>query len=238
MMKTTSLCALLLAVPTAWGAAIVHDYNLTSSLNDLIGSATLVSDGGSISAAGYTFGTDQGLNVSSVLSNTGNYSILMDFSFQSLSGFRKVLDFKNLASDNGLYDLGSALNYFNFSTGSTGAFTADTLARVIITRDSSTNTLVGYVNGVSQISFTDSTSDATFTGTNGIIRFFEDDNVTGGNESSVGLATHISLYDGALTASEVAALGGVTSGVPEPASLLLVMAGLAGLKLAAKTFRR
>jgi hypothetical protein len=40
-------------------------------------------------------------------------------------------------------------------------------------------------------------------GTNGIIRFFEENNVTAGNEASGGLATHISIYDSALTTSDV-----------------------------------
>lgn len=179
-MKTVSLCTLFLALPAVWGSTLTHDYNLTSSLNDLVGSAPLISDGGSVGATGYAFAATQGLNVSSALSNVGNYSILMDFSFLDLNGYRKIVDYKNLASDNGVYNLSTDLNYFNFSFGPNGAFTADTLARVIITRDSATSLVTGYVNGVQQISFTDSTSDATFTGPNGIIRFFEDDNVTGG----------------------------------------------------------
>jgi hypothetical protein len=235
-MKTVSLCALFLALPVAWGSTLTHDYNLTNSLNDLVGSTPLISDGGSIGPAGYTFGTNQGLNVSSALTDVADYSFLMDFSFQDLSGYRKILDYKNLASDNGVYNLSTDLNYFNASFGPTGAFAANTPARVVITRDAATQVVTGYVDGVSQFSFTDTTNDATFTGTNGIIRFFEDDNVTGQREASAGVATHISIYDGALTSAQVADLGGPgsASGVPEPASFLLRGMGLAGVGLAAK----
>ncbi len=142
-MKTAIISAFFLAVPATWAATLSHDYNLTS--------AALNSDGGSVTASGYSFGADQGLNVSSFLSNTGDYSILIDFSFTDLSGYRKILDFQNLASDNGLYNLSTDLNYYNFAFGPNGAFTADTLARVIVTRDASTGLFVGYVNGVQQI---------------------------------------------------------------------------------------
>lgn len=92
---------------------LIHDYNLSNSLNDLVGSATLTSNGGSITAG--------------------------------------------------------------------------------------TGVVTGYVNGIQEITFTDTTNDAVFDAANNIMWFFDDDNVTGQRESSAGLATHISIYDGALT---------------------------------------
>jgi hypothetical protein len=229
--------ALFVALPLS-GATLTHDYNLTSSLNDLIGSTPLNSDGGAVTALGYSFLANQGLNVSSVLTKTGDYSILIDFSFQDLSGYRKILDFKDLTSDDGLYNLDTDLNYYNASFGPTGSFTPDTLARVVITRDAATQQVVGYVNGVEDVSFTDTTGDATFTGPNAILRFFEDDNVTGEREASAGLATHISIYDGALTSAEVAALGGPQgTSVPEPTSMILMGIGMVGLALPGKRSR-
>jgi hypothetical protein len=147
----------------------------------------------------------------------------MNFEFDATTGYRKILDYKNLASDNGVYNLDTDLNYYNFSFGPSGSFTAGTFPAVTITRDSSTGLVVGYV------SFTDSTSDAVFTAANKFINFFQDDNVTGGGESSSGVVNRIQIFDGALSAAAVAGLPqGANTSTPEPVSF-----GLAGLGLLA-----
>ncbi len=142
------------------------------------------------------------------MSDTGDYSILIDLSLSDLTGYKKIIDFQNLASDDGVYNLNTDLNFYNLSFSNPGVFAADTPARLVLTLDGSTGDVVGYVDGTQEISFTDSGNDAVFSAANGIIRFFEDDNVTGGRESSAGVATQIAIYDGALTADEVAQLGG------------------------------
>ena len=230
---STIFCAL-----AASGATLTHDYNLTGSLNDLVGSTPLISDGGTVGGTGYTFTANQGLHVSSVLASVLDYSILTDFSFQTVIGFLKIVDLKDRSSDNGLYNLGGALNFYNVVTGAGTPFTANTQARVVITRDFSTQTLTGYFNGISQFSFNDSGSIGTFTGASGIIRFFEDDFATSQREASGGLATRISLYDGALSAAQVAALSGpslpAAPGVPEPSSFVLLGSALMAVGFAAR----
>ena len=92
---------------------------------------------------------------------------------------------------------------------------------------------MGYVNGVQQISFTDSTGLAVFDATGNIMRFFEDDLNTGQREASAGVVDFIRIYNGALTAAEVRAL---EQAVPEPATLLLTGVGLSTLVVG--TWRR
>jgi hypothetical protein len=225
-MKVTQVAlSFLLAIAPVSAATLEHDYEFQGNLVDSLGGPALTSLGGTIGATSYTFGAQQGLSLNNAVLNNGNYSIFMNFEFDTTSGFRKIVDFKDLASDNGLYNLSTSLNYFNFSTGPTGAFTPGVFVGVTITRDSSTGLVVGYVNGVQQISFTDTTSDAVFNAANNIINFFQDDNQTGGRESSSGAVNRIEIFDGALTATEVAALTAGTS-TPEPVSFCLAGLGL------------
>jgi len=233
MVKTALVALFSGLLMSASAATIAHDYVLTSSLNDILGGPPLMSDGGTLIPSGYTFGANQGLNLSSALMNPGDYSILMDFSFTDLNGYKKILDFQDRSSDFGLYNLSSTLDFFPVAAGG-ATFSPNVLARVVLTRDAGTNAVTGYVNGAQQLTFNDSGSFAVFGATNNIIRFFEDDNVTTQREASAGLATEIQIYNGALTSAQVEALGGPSaapSGVPEPAALTLVGLGLLSLGL-------
>jgi hypothetical protein len=146
--------ALLLGGTPVFGATLTDDYQFENTLADSLGGPSLVSLGGSVGAGEYSFGAQQGLSLSNALVDDSNYSIYLDFEFDQESGYRKIVDFKNLASDNGLYNLNTDLNYYNFNFGPTGAFTAGTFAQVVLTRDSSTGLVSGYVNGVLEIQFT------------------------------------------------------------------------------------
>lgn len=234
--KHTSLAVGILTIAlgasrSVEAATLTHSYNLSNSAADALGGLSLTLNGGTIGTSGYTFAANQGPSLGSNAVNQINYSLLMDFSISDTSGYRKLVDFKDRNSDAGLYNLGGALSFYPVTTGSAGSFIANTLSRLVITRDSATQNFVGYVNGVQQISFVDSGDLATFSF--GIAQFLRDDLATAGGEATSGILAKVAIYDGALTSQEVATLGGVAA-VPTPA----LLPGLIGLGAAALRKRK
>ncbi len=228
------------SVPGSQAQVVTHIYELDGSYSDSLGGPALSPLGGTLNPTNYSFAANQGLTLSNGLVDPANYSIETIFNFTTLSGFRKIVDFKNRTSDNGLYDLNTALNFFPVTTGPAGAFSAGVNAHLVLTRDGVTKLVTGYVNGVSQssFSFTDSSDFAVFTGPSNIAQFFIDDPGTGG-EASAGVVDRIRIYDGVLSGAQVTALfnggpppGLPINGVPEPSAMVMLMgAGAAGLAL-------
>jgi hypothetical protein len=223
-------CALLavLIVGRVQGAVMTHLYRIDGDYHDDCGGPDLVPAGGTLNSNAYSFAANQGLSLSNALALPGGYSIEMVFSLSDLNDYRKIIDYRNLLLDAGLYSHYSStdhgyLNLFPRAQSASKVFTAGQTAHLVVTRDASTNAFVGYVNGVQAISFNDSSNDAVFSAANNIIQFFKDDTPTGSREASPGTVEWIQIYDGALTANEVARLSAAQPGgaVPEPSSLVL-----------------
>jgi hypothetical protein len=181
---------MMLTGATSIAGADTFVYNLHNSLEATNGGPSLVSYGGTIGPNGYTFGVQQGLS----LSGTGafdNYSIHIHFSFDninaSFNGYERILDFKNRALDEGLYNLNGGLVFFVGCCSGLGGpnpplhigsspglvFASGQSADLLVTR--SGGVFSASVKGVLAFSFLDSTGLATFSGPNNIIYFFMDD---------------------------------------------------------------
>jgi hypothetical protein len=213
----------LASVPAAWAAEPTHVY-LLNDASDQLGGPALQGLGGTFGTSaygqvGYSFDVNQGLTVAGAVP-ASVYTIDFSVALDAVNGYRRLVDFLGNTSDSGLYVLNSTLNFYGSATGSTAVFDAGVPAHVAITRDAN-GLFSGYVNGVLQLSFTDTNGVAVFSGNDQLAIFFRDDNSVGG-EASAGFVDYIRIFDVALSASEVAAL---TSPVPEPGSWALLLAG-------------
>lgn len=273
--KLAAVAATILIVSfgvTANAQTPIADYQLQDNYNSSVGTIGPLTVVGNASDATFTngvtvdghtqdvltiatgslaVGTDIGAGVQSqtkgFLTSPANYSVVLlaDFGLSTDIAATKVMDFKNLSTDDGLYinDATGELEFNQVSnqplnvplitTGVAPPVVADTYTQIVLTRDSSTNLVSIYQNGDLDFTVTDSDGLAILgdvsgaTNPNADLTVFKDDGTgLGGtlvNETTIGDIAGLRLYDGVLTADQVAELDTV---VPEPVcgmTLMLVL---------------
>lgn len=181
-------------------ATVTHNYPINGSLADSLGGPSLVSLGGSVLPTRYDFEAGGGLSLSGAI-HPESYRIDMVFELERTSSWRKIIDFKNLGSDNGLYVLdgqfvfyGSGANQSDNQVGPAGAVEAFETYTLSLRRDAASDLVELYLDGVLQLSFEDTLHAAVFDTTGNIIYFMRDDNVTG-NEHAIGSIESIVIHD-------------------------------------------
>jgi hypothetical protein len=138
---------------------------------------------------------------------TNLYTAVLLFRFDTVSGYRRILDVKNPPVEQGLYCLNGYLDYYPLANGPSPSMFASNYVQVVLTCDASSN-VVGYVNGVQQFSFVDTQNYATLAGSPEMLRFFKDN----GGEDAPGTIARIRLYDKVMPPAQVAALDRVPGG--------------------------
>ena len=226
-LTVAAVAALAVAAQTASAATLRGDYQFDGTLeSSCCGAPPLANLGangfaeevvGGTSRTVLTFPLSSGVSMPAGVIPSDSYSIAVQFRLEEITGFRRLVDFSTSTSDRGVYNLNGDLYLYPIATGSTfpAPMQANSYAHVVLTRDAA-GQVTGYVDGGEEISFTDSSGDAVFPpGTD--VRFFKDDAVIGGEESA-GAVARIRVYDGALTAAEVAAISGKKlADLPPPA---------------------
>lgn len=131
------------------------------------------------------------------------YTIDLIFRFESVTGYRRIIDFRAATSDIGLYNLNGLLNFYPGIDGRERPFVENRWVRVTLTRERS-GRVAGYVDGVQQFAFQDTDERSLISDAN-TLRFFRDDDQVS-QEQSGGAVARIRLYDRALSPREVADL--------------------------------
>jgi len=181
--------------------------------------------------------TDQGglQFVNANLMNPNSYSIEAYFSFDEVTGWRRIIDTRDRTEDTGFYVLNGGLQLYPSNVGQ-GAFAADVYNHVILSFDGST--AVAYLDGVAQS--TQSTDYYSLPASNVISLFLDNTISVAPHEYSAGKIAWARFYDGALDADEALAAYQaaidfeVPPPIPEPSTYALMLAGGAAVLLAVR----
>jgi hypothetical protein len=227
-------CIYLIAAlaPLSADAAVTltHAYTLNNTYADSLGGPSMAPNGGTLGASGYTFLANQGPNLSSAI-NPDEYAIGMKFRIDDTNGYRAIINFKNLSTDNGLYNYFTTLVLYIGGHAATygGAFSPVTDVHLILTRNSATNEFHTYVDGASAFSYIDAGGHAKFDSTGNIIHFLRDN----GGEHPTGFLDYVNIYSGFANSSDATAIYNAgeydPSGVPEPSTYGLMGGGIVAL---------
>lgn len=222
----TSATAMLAMACFGQGANLVHLYEFNGSFADSLGGPALVNNGGTLSGGSLLFGANQGPTLDIESDLAGDYSIGLRFSFDAVSGYRKIVDYQDRTADYGMYLDSGVLTLYNYSWVGTTALNPSQTVDLVLTRDGASGVFTAYLNGstVPEFSITDSGSLAVATNGGGFARFqFLRDDFLQGTEASGGTLQELRVWDGALAAGEIP---NAFMPVPEPGTMALFAGGL------------
>jgi len=243
MKKLITIISLLILAGTV-SASLVGSWNLNGNFNnDLGGKSALVLHGSSSTSfitdtiagssaqvlsfpafpGGYTdyvgMPNDSGLNTCT------NYTLVMDVKFPTLASYSCLWDYGNVTADG---DFFVHLNGIGVLGAYSGTFNDDTWYRiaVVCSYDGANIDMRKYIDGTF-VGAQDDLDAARFSVYNELRLFVDND-----GETAAGLMNSLAFWDETKDDAFISSLGAASASgiaVPEPASIILILAALAGL---------
>lgn len=148
-----------------------------------------------------------GLRVDTNKDISQGYTIAIKFSFSKVSGWNKIVDYQNRATDSGFYFLSGKVYFYPRQSGTT-VIAPNQVVELIVTRDAATKKFsVFLVQGgktSEEFSYIDSANEAMPYTSGGKTRFgfFYDDSSAGSEYSPNGKCYSIKIWDYAMTQSQ------------------------------------
>jgi hypothetical protein len=133
---------------------------------------------------------------------SGSYTIEMYFRLDTVSGFKKIVDFDSLSKDKGFYVQNGKIVLYPPLTFTDSYFVAATYRYLAITRDASTNFMYVNSNGVTVGTYMDNMGYFEYDSSMMLI-FFQDDKATSSNEQSNGRVAMIHLSNFAMDSNTI-----------------------------------
>ena len=175
-----------------------------------------VVDGVSRTVLRYPQGTGLSLQPATLVFPSNEYTIVILFQFDTVSGWRRLVDFKNGLTWNGLYVVNGTLHFYPSASGAEVCVTNNVWHQVVLTRESNGLARV-YCDGVPRLNFDDTAGSQAILSAANTLRFFKDNGV----EESGGAVARIRTFNTALTPAQVAALDRFSSGAGAAGPIVL-----------------
>lgn len=230
MLAKKLVCVLFLlfvSYVTAHAATLIHDFQFNDNLVDSMSPAATMTVFGSPNTQGYSndgylgartwywtknTNTGAGLCMHTNIANSTSYSLGFRVKFGSVpTGYRKLVTFKghqanhSFTSDNGIYVLNGVLVlYVNGSVSSTFTVSADTVYDIILTKNGTSVIIYAAQSGstlLSMITYTDTGGAIT---SENVFGLFYDDTSNGHEYFPGGFVDVVRVWDGVLSAGEMA----------------------------------
>jgi OOP family OmpA-OmpF porin len=148
----------------------------------------------------YRFETNSGLQFDNTEAKgflSKSFTVELYFKMDSLSSWKRVLDFKNRKSDYGCYIYDGKLNFYDFAISEKAPVRRNQYLHYVYSRDFETKTIKMYINGIEKLEFKDPGTEGLLD-QDQLLNLFQDDLVAN-HEASSGSVALIRVYDRVMT---------------------------------------